>query len=119
MKNGNLVSQEKENEFLRTTHNKETQETSPTPNGQERNSSTIPTTEKDVMPIIRQKYKKLGYSNKVITVLMKGWRIDPKKQYQIYLEKWILYCNKRKWVPDVYNVKNCIKLLMHFYTKNS
>ena len=67
------------------------------------------------MPIIRQKYKKLGYSNKVITVLMKGWRIKTKKQYQVYLKKWILYCNKRKWEPDVYNIMNCVKFLMHLY----
>jgi len=71
------------------------------------------------MPIIRQKYQKLGYSNKVIGVLMDGWRLKTKKQYQVYLKKWIHYCNKRKWEPDVYNISNCVKFLMHLYKRKA
>lgn len=118
VEDGDMVPQNEEDVSTRATYNEQTQETATTPNEQGGDSPTVSTDENDIMPIIRQKFINQGYSNKVIKVLMKGWRIKTKKQYQVYLKKWTLYCKKRKWEPNEYKVQRCVKFLMNLYKEH-
>ena len=46
---------------------------------------------------------------------MNGWRDSTKKQYAIYINKWLNWCEKEKWEPTEPNITCCIKFLMSLY----
>ena len=72
------------------------------------------------MPSVRAKYETEGYSKPMIDMLMKGWRNNTQKQYNVYLNKWNLFCIKKKWCPQERNIKHCVDFLLHLYnSKNS
>ena len=50
-------------------------------------------------------------------MLMKGWRSNTKKQYQVYLRKWSRFCDKKHFSKSVYSIKNCLSFLMYLYKK--
>ena len=69
------------------------------------------------MPSVRAKYKKEGYSKPVIDMLLKGWRKNTKKQYQVYFNKWELFCGKKKWCPRTRDVHKVVEFLLYLYNK--
>ena len=51
------------------------------------------------MSFIRQFYISKGFSSKAVDIMCSSWRTGTKRQYQIYIKKWIHFCYQRKSDP--------------------
>lgn len=51
-------------------------------------------------------------------MLMNSWRESTKKQYNVYLKKWIEFCASRHWNPMDRKITHCLKFLLHLFKTN-
>ena len=82
---------------------------------QKRDSSAVSKIKDMGMLFVRRKFRKLGIPRDAVKVIMKGWRESTKKQYSVYINKWLEFCAKEKWEPTDPNVIHCIQFLMSLY----
>ena len=53
----------------------------------------------DGMRIIRQSLSEFIISQEIADVIMFSWRVSTKMQYNVYINQWIQFCNKRTCDP--------------------
>ena len=68
-------------------------------------------TKVDGMPCVRQYYQKQGFFEHVTDILMKSWRSNTRKQHQVYLKKWHLFCSTKKITPHCPNIGQVLEFL--------
>ena len=49
---------------------------------------------------------------------MKGWRENTKKQYKVYLEKWIRFCKRKHKNELNRNTCTVLEFLQHMFSNN-
>ena len=81
------------------------------------NTSTNPKNETNGLRLVRQKFKQQGLKNNVIDTLMESWRERTKKQYKVYLEKWIRFCNRERLNALERDVNKVLEFLQYMYRK--
>ena len=59
---------------------------------QQKEGAPVVSIKTDGLSIIRKKIKREGISNKLIKILMQGWRPSTLRQYSVYLNRWTLFC---------------------------
>ena len=69
------------------------------PSQKQKDSSFIPFPETDGLSLVREKYKRQGIKTSLRELLLKGWRQSTLQQYNVYLKKWIKFCNDRRVQP--------------------
>ncbi|KAH3827284.1 hypothetical protein DPMN_129215 [Dreissena polymorpha] len=62
-------------------------------------SSINQQTTSDGMSHIRKSYEKRNLSSQSINIIMASWRKTTQKQYSMYINRWVYFCNKRKIDP--------------------
>ena len=83
-------------------HQDDDSSSSPTEEGEDHSHptshpGTSPPTQKTAVGsvcIIRTALEKSGIPSKTIKIILQGWRQNTKKQYDVYLRKFLSYCNK-------------------------
>lgn len=50
----------------------------------------------DGLPGVREQYEKRGISKNTTEILLASWRDGTKKQYQVYIKKWLFFCCQRQ-----------------------
>ena len=85
---------------------------------QKKDSSFIPFPETDGLSLIREKYKKQGIKPSLTELLLKGWRRSTLQQYNVYLKKWIQFCNERKVKPLRRDKLLVLKFLQKLFKSN-
>ena len=59
-------------------------------------SSIVKYTTHDGMSYIRESFQSRNISPEATDILMASWRHSTQKQYSTYINKWVLFCNKRQ-----------------------
>ena len=67
----------------------------------------------DCCSLIRQRFSDLGLNDKITKLLMKSWRSSTLKQYDVYLKRYLLFCQTKKMDPHDRN----IPLALEFFRK--
>ena len=65
----------------------------------------------DCMQSIRQRYQQQGFSGKATNILMSAWRSSTKRQYQVYIKKWIQFCHQQQIDTISVSVRDIIEFL--------
>ena len=63
------------------------------------NTSTVSTFRANNLPLVWKSIEEQGISASASNIIVQSWRHWTAKQYRSYLQKWELYCNKRKIDP--------------------
>ena len=63
------------------------------------NTSTVSTSRANNLPLVWKSLEEQGISAGASNIIVQSWRQGTAKQYRSYLQKWELYCNKRKIDP--------------------
>ncbi|XP_055954504.1 uncharacterized protein LOC126811206 isoform X1 [Patella vulgata] len=50
----------------------------------------------DRLPCLRKSYKEQGLSEQSTRILLASWKTGTKKQYSVFIKRWIQYCGKKK-----------------------
>ena len=82
-----------------------------------KDSPTFPQTQTDGLSLIREKFKLDGIKDRVIDTLLKGWRPNTLKQYQVYLKRWRKFCNKENIDPLVRNEIKALEFLQQLFNQ--
>ena len=53
-------------------------------------------TQTDSLHCVRKALEKKNISNRAIEIILKSWRLGTQKQYNVYIKKWLIYCNTNK-----------------------
>ena len=80
-------------------------------------TSTMSQPNVDGMQIIRQSLSECRISPEIANVIMFSWRGSTKKQYNVYIGKWIQFCSKRTCDPLHPTVNNVLGYLHSLYEK--
>ena len=80
-----------------------------------KNPSSISYSKTDGISIIREKFKRLGLSSSLVDMLLKGWRKSTLQQYNVYLKKWITFCEQNKQKPLKRNKFLVLKFLKRLF----
>lgn len=62
-------------------------------------SSAGPQAEAGGMQVVRESFRSKGLSEDAIDIITQSWRSSTTKQYQGYINKWLLFCHERKSDP--------------------
>ncbi|CAB4010938.1 Transposon Tf2-6 poly, partial [Paramuricea clavata] len=63
------------------------------------NTSTVSASRANNLPLVWKSLEEQGISAGASNIIVQSWRQGTAKQYRSYLQKWELYCNKRKIDP--------------------
>ena len=87
------------------------------------NTPSAPKIKIDGLFIIRKKFIREGLSRKLIDIIMQSWRDSSIKQYKVYLNRWILFCEDNSLDPlernDLLALEFLRKLLKQGYSYSS
>lgn len=82
---------------------------------QESNTSTLSKTKVDGMHIIRKKLRERGISKQSQNIIMNSWRPATRKQYNIYLQRFLRFCERKGRDPQKKSVSLAIEFLTELY----
>ncbi|CAH3154125.1 unnamed protein product [Porites evermanni] len=51
------------------------------------------------MQVIRRSLQESAISSDIVDIIMHSWRDSTQKQYKVYINKWLQFCNERKIDP--------------------
>ncbi|XP_069107780.1 uncharacterized protein [Argopecten irradians] len=81
----------------------------------DRNSCVMEKTKSPDLSYIRQDLKSKGISEDAASVILDSWRTCTKQQYNVYIQKWTLFCDKRKINPMYPSVALVLDYLYSLY----
>ena len=64
---------------------------------------------------LRKCFVEKGISEKTATIMLCSWRSGTKKQYQVFIKKWIQYCREREIGEIQTSLNNILDFLTHLY----
>ncbi|XP_013419712.1 uncharacterized protein LOC106180300 [Lingula anatina] len=78
-------------------------------------ASTFEKTEPHSLSPVRQRLQKIQVSERAQHIIMNSWRIGTKKQYNVYLTKWINYSRKNSIDVDNHNIADVLDFLAELF----
>lgn len=84
------------------------------------NTGATPTMEEakpDGVSTLRNSFRQFNISSEVTDIIMASWRSGTKKQYKIYLEKWISFCREKEVDYCSPPISDALEFLMGLYTQ--
>ncbi|CAB3997611.1 Enzymatic poly, partial [Paramuricea clavata] len=79
------------------------------------NTSTVSASRANNLPLVWKSLEEQGISAGASNIIVQSWRQGTAKQYRSYLQKWELYCNKRKIDPIHPTISDGINFLSSLY----
>ena len=81
--------------------------------------SIISKTTTNSLSLVREVYQRSGLSNSAVSIIMNSWRASTKKQYQVYYNKWIHYCDSNDLDIHSVSVNQVLEFLTFLFQKES
>ena len=83
------------------------------------NPSIISKTTTNSLSLVREVYQWSGLSNSAVSIIMNSWRASTRKQYQVYYNKWIHYCDSNYLDIHSVSVNQVLEFLTFLFQKES
>ena len=104
-----MVSETRKNESGRSSSSKTIQNTPGHSVGHK--SHSLPKAQLDGLYLIRQRMKDLGLSRTTAKIIMNTWRDKTRRQYSVYLKKYVAFCDTNNLNPFDQNEQTLVKFL--------
>ena len=99
MANSDMVAKTNESTNSSTNTFTENKDDTDPPEQSRSNTSTVSASRANNLPLVWKCLEEQGISAGASNIIVQSWRQGTAKQYRSYLQKWELYCNKRKIDP--------------------
>ena len=70
------------------------------------------------MSLVRKLYEERGFSEKTTDIIMLSWRDSSRKQYDVHIRKWLLFCGTREIDPVHADIKDSLEFLADMFGNN-
>ena len=112
-----MVSETRENESGRSSSSKTIQNTPDPSVGHKSHSPSLPKAQLDGLYLIRQRMKNLGLSRTAAKIIMNSWWDKTRRQYSVYLRKYVAFCDTNNLKPFDQNEQTLVKFLTFLFRR--
>ena len=70
------------------------------------------------MSLVRKLYEEPGFSEKTTDNITLSWRDSSRKQYDVHIRKWLLFCGTREIHPVHADIKDALEFLGDMFGNN-